>query len=259
MWGHLNVLHPTKWQQHHLQVEQVSCQVACALSNVKAHSREERTYRKFFVLLLQPKCSKWQQNQSVPLLFGNHLQARLHGVHTGYWNTRRSNYSPVKWNTFTTIQITWCSLPINTSWSLSKDLTSSSQGLDASLDLSYGRTKGRKKMNNGAIMWQCRPCVNSPWSFWPIPQPTHMGTQANKQTHTHSLTLWQREVLTAEHFALWDGYVLKLKRLSHCSTWMYVSSVNWPQCYFHEKSSPTKVLFSIIPGRKRLVPAALSL
>lgn len=52
MWGHLNILHPTKWQQHHLQVEQVSCQVACALSNVKAQSREERTYRKIFVLLL---------------------------------------------------------------------------------------------------------------------------------------------------------------------------------------------------------------
>lgn len=46
MWGHLYDLHPTTWQQHHLQVEQVCCQVACGLGDVKAHSREDRTYRK---------------------------------------------------------------------------------------------------------------------------------------------------------------------------------------------------------------------
>lgn len=43
--GHLHDLHPTTWQQHHLQVEQVRCQVACGLGDVKAHSREDRTYR----------------------------------------------------------------------------------------------------------------------------------------------------------------------------------------------------------------------
>lgn len=37
--GNLHVLHPSTWQQHHLQVEQVSCQVACGLSGVKSHPR----------------------------------------------------------------------------------------------------------------------------------------------------------------------------------------------------------------------------
>ncbi len=44
MWGHFYLLHPAARQQHHFQVEQIGCQVACGLSNVKAHSGEDRTW-----------------------------------------------------------------------------------------------------------------------------------------------------------------------------------------------------------------------
>lgn len=43
-------------------------------------------------------------------------------------------------------------LPLNTSWSLSRDLTSGLQGLDLSLGLSCLDTKGRHKNNNGPVV-----------------------------------------------------------------------------------------------------------
>lgn len=39
--SHLHLLRPAARQQHHLQVEQIACQVARGLGDVKAHSRED--------------------------------------------------------------------------------------------------------------------------------------------------------------------------------------------------------------------------
>lgn len=86
--------------------------------------------------------------RTLPLLFGNHFQTRLHGIHRGHWNKQRLVFKVKHVLKYTqNYQLIVC-LPLNTSWSLSSDLTSGSQGLDSSLDLSYQGTKGRRKRNN---------------------------------------------------------------------------------------------------------------
>lgn len=42
MKGHLHILHPATWQQRHLQVEQVSLQVAARPGGVEAHPGRDK-------------------------------------------------------------------------------------------------------------------------------------------------------------------------------------------------------------------------
>lgn len=80
-------------------------------------------------------------------------------------------------------------------------------------------------------MWQCHTCVNSPWSSRPILQ------------HANCVTPWQREVLTFGYFALWDVFVFNNKGgCAIVAPECVKNSVHWPQYFFHDNSSPIKVL-----------------
>ncbi len=49
MWGNFHVVYRATGQQHHLKVEQICCQVACGLSDVKPHPMEDRIWKKICV------------------------------------------------------------------------------------------------------------------------------------------------------------------------------------------------------------------
>lgn len=61
-------------------------------------------------------------------------------------------------------------------------------------------------------------------------------------------------VLTFGYVALWD--VFKNQGGCHMHTWVCENSVHWPQCTFHEKSSPTKVHYcwQEMTSPSRLIP-----
>lgn len=120
-------------------------------------------------------------------------------------------------------------LPLNTSWSLSSDLTSSSQGLDSSLGFSCYGTKEMGKNNNEPVVWQCHPCVNSLWSSQP-------ALQCTTQTAWHYR---QREMWVV--YTL--GWVKTRKVVIFSYLGLFKHTVHCPQYLAYEKSGSTWVFF----------------